>query len=83
MEKSIHTPEYKLFVELLRETRQKAGLTQIQLAEKIGENQVFVSRLERGETRVDVVQLRTLCMALNTTLVTFARRYEGRLAKLR
>ena len=82
MEKSIYTPEYKLLVQLLREIREKAGLTQVQLAERIGESQVYVSRLERGETRVDVVQLRTLCAALNTTLVTFARRYEGRLTKL-
>ncbi len=79
MEKSIHTNEYQIFVKVLRETREKAGVTQVELAKQIDENQVFVSRVERGETRLDVVQLRTICRALGTSLTAFIRRYEKRL----
>ena len=79
MDKSIYTREYEVLLELLREQREKAGLTQGDLAEKIDENQVYVSRYERGESRVDVVQLRSLLQAMGVGLVPFIRRFEGRL----
>lgn len=80
MEKSVHTREYQIFAATLRETRENAGVTQVELAERIDENQVFVSRYERGETRLDIVQLRSICRALKTTLAGFIRTYETRLA---
>ena len=79
MEKSIHTSDYRVFVKVLRETRERAGLTQVELGERIEESQVFVSRFERGETRLDIVQIHTICLALGTTLSAFTRRYEKRL----
>lgn len=79
MDKSIHTSDYQVFVEVLRKMRERAGLTQVQLGERIGESQVFVSRFERGETRLDIVQIRTICLALGTSLAAFARRYEREL----
>lgn len=80
MEKSVHTREYQVFLSALRESRERAGITQVQLAELLDENQVFVSRVERGETRLDIVQLRTLCQALGISLVGFVRKLEERLA---
>src|ERR1039458_10513355 len=53
MEKSIHSTRYAVFLKVLREARERAGLTQVQLARKIGETQTFVSKCERGERRVD------------------------------
>ena len=82
MEKSVHTREYKVFVEVLRGTREQAGITQVELAERLGESQVFVSRYERGETRLDIVQIRTICAALGTSLPAFVRKYERGLADL-
>ena len=79
MEKSVFTREYEILVELLREVRESARVTQVELAERIEENQVFVSRIERGESRLDVVQLRTICIALGLTLPAFIRKYEKRL----
>jgi ribosome-binding protein aMBF1 (putative translation factor) len=58
MEKSIHSTQYAAFLKVLRQTRRRAGLTQIQLAKKIDETQTFVSKCERGEMRIDVVELR-------------------------
>ena len=80
MDKSVFTSEHKIFVETLREMREKAGVTQVELAERIGENQVFVSRFERGETRLDIVQIRTICAALGTSLAKLVRKYEKHLA---
>ncbi len=48
MEKSTFTREYQLLCTLVREFRERAGLTQVQLAERLGETQSFVSKSERG-----------------------------------
>jgi transcriptional regulator with XRE-family HTH domain len=67
MQKSIYTDEYALFLRLLRQAREAASLTQVQLAERIGQSQSFVSKVEVGDRRVDVIQLRTILHALGTS----------------
>ncbi len=81
MEKSVFTHEYTVFLALLRETRQAANVTQVQFAERIGETQSYVSKLERGELRVDLIQLRTICRVLGTSLPAFVLKLEERLAE--
>jgi transcriptional regulator with XRE-family HTH domain len=81
MDKSIWTNEYAVLLELLREARRAAGLTQVELAEKVGQSQSFVSKVEKGERRLDVIQLRTLCLALGTTLPAVVAQLEERLAR--
>jgi transcriptional regulator with XRE-family HTH domain len=83
MEKSIYTNEYPVLVALLQETRRAANLTQVELAQKIGQSQSFVSKAEIGERRLDLIQLRTLCQAMGTTLSAFVSKLEDRLAKRR
>ena len=58
MKKSIHTKEYAVFVEKLRTARLKAGLTQAQVAKKLGRPQSHISNVESGQQRVDVVELK-------------------------
>lgn len=77
MEKSTFTREYAALCRLLRETRERAGLTQVELAEKIGETQSYVSKVERGERRLDLVQLQTFCRALGVSLSQFVADFEG------
>jgi transcriptional regulator with XRE-family HTH domain len=48
---------YRLFLKRLREARQEASLTQVQVARKLRRPQSFVSKCESGERRVDVVEL--------------------------
>jgi transcriptional regulator with XRE-family HTH domain len=81
MKKSIHTDEYAAVLALLREARAAAGLTQVQLAERLGQSQSFVSKAEVGERRLDVIQLRTICEAMGTTLTAFVAKLEERLAR--
>lgn len=76
MEKSIHSSQYAAFLKALRQARRRAGLTQIQLAEKIGETQTFVSKCERGERRIDVVELRAFCTAFEIPLKQFVVAFE-------
>lgn len=76
MEKSIYLEEYTLFLEMLRAAREQAGLTQEQVAIRLGESQSFVSKCERGERRLDVVELRTWCLALGIPFHGFLKRFN-------
>jgi ribosome-binding protein aMBF1 (putative translation factor) len=83
MEKSIHSARYAVFLKVLREARERADLTQVQLAQKIGESQTFVSKCERGERRVDVIELRAFCQAFGLNLKQFVGTLERAMGKRR
>lgn len=57
MSKSVHSPLYERLRQLLIERRQQAGLTQAQLAKRLSKPQSYISKYEKGERRLDVVEL--------------------------
>jgi transcriptional regulator with XRE-family HTH domain len=63
---------------LLREMRLEAGLNQVELAERLGADQSFVSRYERGERRLDLVELDEICTACGIRVENLVRRYAGK-----
>ncbi len=83
MEKSLFTREHKVLTEVIRDARDRAGLTQIDLAKKLGESQSYISKWERGVLRLDLVQVRTMCHALGITLADLVTEYEKRLGSRR
>ena len=60
---------------LLRQVRLDATLTQLQLAEKIGQTQSYVSKYEHGEQRLDLIELEAVCKAVGISLTDFVERY--------
>jgi transcriptional regulator with XRE-family HTH domain len=62
--KSVFTPSYARFRELLIEARENAGLMQWQLAMRLKRPQSYVSKFERGERRLDVVEYLEVAKAL-------------------
>jgi transcriptional regulator with XRE-family HTH domain len=68
VEKSIYSAEYQQLCALLRQLRLDAGLTQVEVAKRLGEPQSFVSKYESGERRLDVVELRYVAKSLGATL---------------
>ena len=54
-----HDPKarYRTLQNLLRKARQDAGLTQAELAARLGKPQSYVSKYEHGERRLDIVEL--------------------------
>ncbi len=56
MGRSVHSKPYKDLLALLIAARERVGLTQTELADRIGRTQSFVSKCERGERRLDVVE---------------------------
>lgn len=51
------TPRYRRFLERLHQARIDAGLTQVEAARRLRKPQNFISKCERGERRVDAVEL--------------------------
>lgn len=74
--KSIHKPEYQALLELLIEVRDKAGLKQSELAALLERSQSYISDVERGGRRLDLLQLREYCQACDQDLVGFVKRFE-------
>ena len=60
MKKSIHTKERAGLVKKLKQARIDAGLTQLEVAEKLKSSQSWVSKIELGELRVEVTILNQL-----------------------
>jgi ribosome-binding protein aMBF1 (putative translation factor) len=79
MQKSITSRNYAHFLEQLRESREQAGITQEDMATRLDETQSFVSKCERGERRMDIVELREFCKAMGITLERFVKQLEKRL----
>lgn len=59
--KSLYTKKYQRLLELLVGARKASGLTQEVLAKKLGRPQSFVSKIENGERRMDVVEFLFIC----------------------
>jgi len=72
----LYTPLNRHLLKLLKEVRQAAGLTQAQLAEKLEGLQSEVSNWERGEKRLDLVELCHIVDAVGISLPDFISRFE-------
>ena len=64
MPKSVFTPAYAALLQNLIAIRKGAGVTQVQLAERLGKPQSFVSTIERGVRRLDVLEFYAIARAL-------------------
>jgi hypothetical protein len=71
MTKSRHSARYARLLKVLRETRLNAGLTQQQVGKKFGGHASFVSKIESGERRLDVVELAEFCQLYGIKLSAF------------
>jgi transcriptional regulator with XRE-family HTH domain len=79
VEKSIYRKEYKYFVQVLVDFRTKAGVLQTDLARKLKVHQSYISKIETGQRKVDIFELREICSHLNTNLVEFVKALERRI----
>lgn len=81
VEKNTFTPEHQALCDLLRQLRKNAGLTQVELAALLNRDQTFVSKIEKGERMLDIIEVRKICLALGIPLEKFVQRWEKLLAK--
>ena len=80
--RTTYLPEMTMLKGLLRDIREDAGLRQVDLAEAIGRPQSFISEYETGQRRLDLVELREVCVACGTSLRKLTDEYERRLKGL-
>jgi transcriptional regulator with XRE-family HTH domain len=79
MQKTVISREYRVFLDLLRDVRQEQGTTQVELAERLQETQSFVSKCERGERRLDLLEVRHWCASLGVSFPEFIQQLEQQL----
>ena len=76
--KSIYSPDYERIVALLREVRERAGLSQAELAARLQRPRTFVTKIELGERRIDLLEWLDFCRACDTTPAEFLSGLEAR-----
>jgi transcriptional regulator with XRE-family HTH domain len=77
--KTIYSREYKILLAMLKDARTRKGVTQVQMAAKLKVQQSAVGKYERGELRMDLIQLRNWLKALGIPLTDFVAEYEDAL----
>ncbi|GHU07447.1 hypothetical protein AGMMS50225_04380 [Betaproteobacteria bacterium] len=78
---SIWLPSHLTLRAQLRELRENSGLTQVQLAQRLGKPQSYVSKVESGERNMDFLEVRAYCLACDEDFVGFVTILEGLLAR--
>jgi transcriptional regulator with XRE-family HTH domain len=74
--KSLISREYKIFLQLLYQARVGSHFNQSELAKHLKVPQSYISKIESGERRVDIVELSRICKVLGISLSDFARKFE-------
>jgi transcriptional regulator with XRE-family HTH domain len=70
---TIRSKEYADFVGKLKQARLEAGLRQIDVAKKLKRTQSYVSRVEVGEQRLDILELQKFSKLYNKPLDYFVK----------
>lgn len=64
MPKSVFTSAYASFLTVLIAARKRAGVSQVELARRVGKNQQFISGVEQGVRRLDLIEFCVLARGL-------------------
>lgn len=81
MVRSLHTPAYQIFRRLLVEVRERQGMTQVDLAKRLGRPQSFISKYEKGERRLDVIEFISICDALGVEATVLFKSVVGAISE--
>lgn len=81
MEKSLFTEDYRTLLRLLRDVREQAGTSQVQIATRLGTTQSLISKCERGERRLDAIELRRWVLELGLSFPDFLLQFEALLKR--
>jgi transcriptional regulator with XRE-family HTH domain len=77
LEKSIFTREYEIFLSTLRRLRAESGRTQTDVAKVMKRDQSVVSKGERGERRMDIIEARVYCRSIGMEFEKFIEILEA------
>ncbi len=83
MKKTLNTKESKILLEMLYQLRSSSGIRQSDLAQMLKVPQSFISKIESGERRIDLIELRAVLQYLDTNLIEFVTELEKRINESR
>lgn len=73
MGRTIRTKEYAVFIERMIKARKDAGLRQIDVAKKMRRPQSYISRVESGEYRLDILEVKKFAKLYNKEIAYFVK----------
>lgn len=76
MSKTIYRREYDVLLTLIKRHRKNSGLTQVACSRALGRPQSFMSDVETGSRRLDIVQLRDLCKVMGIDFQVLIAEFE-------
>ncbi|MDM7956025.1 helix-turn-helix transcriptional regulator [Blastomonas sp.] len=65
MAKTIFTEDHRSFIAALRDVRREKRVTQETLSRRLGRDQSYISNIERGQRRLDVIEFAEIARALD------------------
>ncbi len=80
MPNPLHDPRYAVLRSLLVEEREHNALTQVEVAERLGKPQSYVSKYERGERRLDLIEYIAVAYALGIDPIATLQRLMAKLS---
>lgn len=73
MDKSIYSRDHKFLIEQLKKAREEAGLDQKKVAKLLSGTQSYISKIESGQRRVDIIQLKKFARIYKKDLSFFIK----------
>ncbi len=77
--KVYYDDKYRTLIACLKDLRIKNGMTQTDLAKILGQGQSYVSKYEQCQRRLDVLEVRQICISLGSSLPELINEFENRL----
>jgi transcriptional regulator with XRE-family HTH domain len=74
MTKAIYSKDHKFLVDQLKKVRLEAGLDQEKIADLLGKTQSYISKVESGQRRIDIVQLKEFARIYKKDLDFFIKK---------
>jgi transcriptional regulator with XRE-family HTH domain len=71
MSESIYSKDHKFLIEQLKKARQETGLDQKAVAKLLGKTQSYISKIESGQRKIDVIQLKEFAKVYKKNLNFF------------
>ncbi len=71
MGKTIYSDDHRALIKKLIDARKEAELDQDKVARKLGKSQSYISKIESGQRRLDIVQLKQFAALYNKPLNYF------------
>lgn len=75
----LYEPEYRILIQCLKDFRLQSKMTQQELSTILGCSQSYVCKYEQCQKRIDIIELRKICLALGVNLIVLIQEFEERL----